>query len=83
LLAYLLGPGTAEEHRAPGVIASWDGLDAAWQPASMGPGEYDLADAAGRAAALATTPGSGIPRSGRTRPRSRALPGDRNTSRAM
>ncbi len=34
LLAYLLGPGTAEEHRAPRVIASWDGLDAAWQPAS-------------------------------------------------
>jgi len=43
LLAYLLGPGTAEEHRAPRVIASWDGLDAAWQPASTGPGEYDLA----------------------------------------
>ena len=43
LLAYLLGPGTAEVHRAPRVIASWDGLDAAWQPASTGPGEYDLA----------------------------------------
>ncbi len=43
LLAYLLGPGTAEEHRAPRVIASWDGLDAGWQPASTGPGEYDLA----------------------------------------
>ena len=25
------------------MIASWDGLDAAWQPASTGPGEYDLA----------------------------------------
>jgi hypothetical protein len=25
------------------VIASWDGLDAGWQPASTGPGEYDLA----------------------------------------
>ena len=43
LLAYLLGPGTAEVHRAPRVIASWDGLDAGWQPASTGPGEYDLA----------------------------------------
>jgi hypothetical protein len=43
LLAYLLGPGTAEVHRAPRVIASWDGLDTAWQPASTGPGEYDLA----------------------------------------
>ena len=29
-------------HRAPRVIASWDGLDAGWQPASTGPGEYDL-----------------------------------------
>ena len=43
LLAYLLGPGTAEVHRAPRVIASWDGLDAGWQPASTGPAEYDLA----------------------------------------
>ena len=43
LLAYLLGPGTAEVHRAPRVIASWDGLDTGWQPASTGPGEYDLA----------------------------------------
>jgi hypothetical protein len=43
LLAYLLGPGTAEVHQTPRVIASWDGLDAEWQPASTGPGEYDLA----------------------------------------
>jgi hypothetical protein len=43
LLSYLLGPGTAEVHQAPRVIASWDGLDAAWQPASTGSGEYDLA----------------------------------------
>lgn len=43
LLAYLLGPGTAEVHQAPRVIASWDGLDADWQPLSTGPGEYDLA----------------------------------------
>ena len=25
------------------MIASWDGLDASWQPVSIGPGEYDLA----------------------------------------
>jgi hypothetical protein len=43
LLAYLLGPGTAEVHQAPRVIASWDGLDAGWQPVATGPGEYDLA----------------------------------------
>jgi hypothetical protein len=43
LLAYLLGPGTAEVHRSPRVIASWDGLDGGWQPASTGPAEYDLA----------------------------------------
>jgi hypothetical protein len=42
LLAYLLGPGTAEVHRAPRVIATWDGLDSAWQPASTGLGPYDL-----------------------------------------
>lgn len=43
LVAYLLGPGTAEVHRAPRVIATWDGLDNGWQPASTGPGPYDLA----------------------------------------
>jgi hypothetical protein len=42
LIAYLLGPGRAEEHRRPRVIASWDGLDAGWQPARTGPGEWDL-----------------------------------------
>lgn len=42
LLAYLLGPGTAEVHRSPRVIASWDGLDAGWQPERIGPSEYDL-----------------------------------------
>jgi hypothetical protein len=42
LIAYLLGPGRAEEHRQPRVIASWDGRDAAWQPARTGPGEWDL-----------------------------------------
>ncbi|WP_214405762.1 relaxase/mobilization nuclease domain-containing protein [Pseudonocardia lacus] len=43
LIAYLMGPGRAEEHRNPRVIASWDGRDAAWQPARTGPGEWDLA----------------------------------------
>ncbi|MBW0088744.1 hypothetical protein I4I73_01405 [Pseudonocardia sp. KRD-184] len=42
LLAYLLGPGTSEVHRSPRVIASWDGLDAGWQPERTGPSEYDL-----------------------------------------
>ena len=42
LIAYLLGPGRAEEHRQPRVIASWDGLDAAWQPARTGAGHWDL-----------------------------------------
>lgn len=42
LLAYLLGPGTAEVHRSPRVIASWDGLDAGWQPERIGPSEYNL-----------------------------------------
>lgn len=42
LVAYLMGPGRAEEHRNPRVIASWDGRDVAWQPARTGPGEWDL-----------------------------------------
>lgn len=42
LIAYLVGPGRSEEHRRPRVIASWDGLDAQWQPAPTGPEEFDL-----------------------------------------
>lgn len=42
LLAYLLGPGRAEEHRHPRVIATWDGRDSAWQPKPSGRGEWDL-----------------------------------------
>jgi hypothetical protein len=42
LIAYLMGPGRSEEHRRPRVIASWDGLDTRWQPASIGSGEFDL-----------------------------------------
>ena len=42
LLAYLMGPGRAEEHRLPRVVATWDGRDAAWQPRNTGPGEWDL-----------------------------------------
>jgi hypothetical protein len=42
LISYLMGPGRAQEHVRPRVIASWDGRDAAWQPARSGPGEFDL-----------------------------------------
>ena len=41
-LAYLMGPGRAEEHRRPRVVATWDGREAAWQPRKTGPGEWDL-----------------------------------------
>jgi hypothetical protein len=42
LVVYLMGPGTAEEHVRPRVIASWDGLDAGWQP-EIGPrGNFDF-----------------------------------------
>ncbi len=61
LLAYLLGPGTAEVHQAPRVIASWDGLDAAWQPAPTGPGEYDLALGPLITALHAPAIGAGLP----------------------
>ncbi len=33
LIRYLLGPGRAQEHTNPRVIAAWDGRDTAWQPA--------------------------------------------------
>ena len=36
LIAYLMGPGRAQEHVNPRVIASWDGKDAAWQPGHGG-----------------------------------------------
>ena len=42
LVAYLMGPGRAEEHRRPRVVATWDGREAAWQPRKTGPGEWDL-----------------------------------------
>jgi hypothetical protein len=42
LIAYLMGPGRAEKHRRPRIIATWDGRDAAWQPAKTGPGEWDF-----------------------------------------
>lgn len=32
LIAYLMGPGRAQEHVNPRVIATWDGRDAGWQP---------------------------------------------------
>jgi hypothetical protein len=36
LIAYLMGPGRAQEHVDPRVIASWDGRDAVWQPDQAG-----------------------------------------------
>lgn len=42
LIAYLMGPGRAQEHHQPRVIASWDGRDGGWQPASTGPSAFDL-----------------------------------------
>lgn len=42
LVAYLMGPGRAQEHVRPRVIASWDGRDAGWQPRRVGPRETDL-----------------------------------------
>jgi hypothetical protein len=42
LVAYLMGPGRAEEHRRPRVVASWDGRDTQWQPQSSGPRQWDL-----------------------------------------
>jgi hypothetical protein len=41
LIAYLMGPGRAQEHVNPRVIASWDGRDAGWQPRQTGAGEFD------------------------------------------
>ena len=42
LVAYLMGPGRAQEHVDPRVIASWDGRDAGWQPAAGPGGGLDL-----------------------------------------
>jgi hypothetical protein len=42
LLAYLMGPGRAEVHRNPRIVASWDGRAARWQPERSGPGEFDF-----------------------------------------
>lgn len=41
LIAYLMGPGRAQEHVRPRVIASWDGRDAQWQPPRAGDGVFD------------------------------------------
>jgi len=41
LIAYLMGPGRAQEHVRPRVIGSWDGRDAGWQPEQTGSGEFD------------------------------------------
>lgn len=41
LIVYLMGPGRAQEHVRPRVIASWDGRDAGWQPQQLGATEFD------------------------------------------
>ncbi len=42
LVRYLMGPGRAQEHTNPRVIAAWDGRDAAWQPAVGADGRFIL-----------------------------------------
>ena len=42
LVAYLMGPGRAQEHVRPRVVASWDGRDASWQPEQVGSSEFDI-----------------------------------------
>ncbi|GAA4982149.1 hypothetical protein WHI96_26945 [Pseudonocardia tropica] len=42
LVAYLLGPGRAQEHVRPRVIASWDGQDAGRQPQQTDAGGLEL-----------------------------------------
>ncbi len=41
LIVYLMGPGRAQEHVRPRVIASWDGRDATWHPVQTGATEFD------------------------------------------
>ncbi|WP_300007388.1 hypothetical protein [Pseudonocardia sp.] len=41
MIVYLMGPGRAQEHVRPRVVASWDGRDAGWQPPQVGEGEFD------------------------------------------
>lgn len=68
LVAYLMGPGTAEEHVRPRVIASWDGLDAGWQP-DIGPGgalDFQLGRLIGALQVPATR--AGLPVSGQAPP---------------
>ncbi|MHA6632097.1 relaxase/mobilization nuclease domain-containing protein [Pseudonocardia sichuanensis] len=42
LVAYLMGPGRAQEHVRPRIVASWDGRDSGWQPQQNGASEFDL-----------------------------------------
>ncbi|MFC4942060.1 relaxase/mobilization nuclease domain-containing protein [Pseudonocardia sp. GCM10023141] len=68
LVAYLMGPGTVEEHVRPRVIASWDGLDEGWQP-DTGPGgalDFQLGRLIGALQVPATR--AGLPVSGQAPP---------------
>ncbi|MGH9059625.1 MAG: relaxase/mobilization nuclease domain-containing protein, partial [Acidimicrobiales bacterium] len=65
LVAYLFGPGRANEHTDPHVVASWDGLPELHQPPELpqlvenGPRRFDV----GRLAAALTDPAvaAGVP----------------------
>jgi hypothetical protein len=42
LVRYLYGPGKAEEHRDPHIVASWTGETSSLEPAVTGPGRSDF-----------------------------------------
>ena len=47
LLRYLYGPGRANEHTDPHLVASWDGVPAALEPALAAGGRHDVRRLAG------------------------------------
>ena len=49
LISYLMGPGRANEHTNPTVIAAWHNDPGALQPGKIGAGDFDF-DPAGLAA---------------------------------
>ena len=42
LIRYLFGPGRAEDHHRPRVVAAWNGAPGALQPSKSRPGEFDF-----------------------------------------
>lgn len=65
LIGYLMGPGRANEHTRPTVIAAWQSDPGALQPVQIGPDDFDL-DPAGlaalRAHVQAPADAAGLPR---------------------